>query len=205
LETPPPSSVLPSNAQPSDNQGGAKDLFNRIENLHRAITKARSIIRIAKKESLNTLILWSFITVLILYGCIIVACVFYNDQFAKLPCVWTWQMIYYTAFRVAIITALFSLISFCFKMLRSSLYILEKYKHRYVVIESLASFVESSPTPGKQVWVFEKLLTIIVEFGDTGLLSKEDDIKVDWLDNIKTLKSVLDVFNKKSREENKEG
>lgn len=203
----PPNTASPPLLPPD--QSADKPLADRIDDLYKAIEKARSIIEKAKNGSSCTLKIWIFICLLIIIGSFCLGYEFYTNPYpticslpsnASQPFSNSWYLIYPITIRIIIVTAVFSLISFCLKMLRSSLYIFEKYKHKFVVIESLPSLVKSYPDSLKESFVFKKLLQIIVDFGNTGLLNKEDDMKIVWQDILKQLKTTNEMLGKKAKE-----
>lgn len=160
---------------PSETPSGvAQPTEVRIGNLKKSLSQTERSIETALDES-KGLVFIAFI------GCILimilawnVICYFLNED-TKPPCNWTWQFAYHTTIRVTAITAIFGVATFCFKMLRSYLHIYQKTREKLMIVQSMASLVESSSEYMKREVVFDKLLAIITDFGDTGLLDKKSD------------------------------
>ena len=97
--------------------------------------------------------------------------------FAKvdLPDQWRWQVIYHSAIRVSILTAIGTAAAFCLKILRAHLHMSEKNRHRQHVANSMGAFVESAVTPEQRDLILSQLVESIVQFGNSGLVQREDE------------------------------
>lgn len=94
---------------------------------------------------------------------------------ADLPDQWRWEVIYYGAIRVSILTAIGTVAAFCLKILRAHLHMSEKNRHRQRVANSMGAFVESAVTPEQRDLILSQLVESVVQFGNSGLVQREDD------------------------------
>jgi hypothetical protein len=94
---------------------------------------------------------------------------------------WTWQMIYFTFSRAVIVAALYYVATHCLSLLKSYLHIAERNSHRLMVIKSMPSLVESAKEIDREK-IYYQLLSIIVNYDETGLLKEELGVKFDHKD-----------------------
>lgn len=92
-----------------------------------------------------------------------------------LPDEWRWQVVYYSTIRVSILTAIATIAAFCLKILRAQLHMSEKNRHRQRVANSMGAFVESAVTPEQRDLILSQLVDSVVQFGNSGLIQREDD------------------------------
>ena len=92
-----------------------------------------------------------------------------------LPDEWQWQVVYHSAIKVSILTAIATTAAFCLKILRAHLHMSEKNRHRQRVANSMGAFVESAVTPEQRDLILSQLVESIVQFGHSGLVQREDD------------------------------
>ncbi len=156
----------------------------RIEALKKALSDAQNNIELSLEDSRNILYgIIGFTIVFILIGFVFA----YRLLHTNLPCCWTWQIIYYTTIRITFLSAIFAIANFCFKLIRSYLQIYQKNLHNATIIRSMASLVESALDKDVRNEIYRKLLDIIIEFGDTGLLQgkgEESKIPIETLINL---------------------
>ena len=86
-----------------------------------------------------------------------------------------WSIIYHSAIRVSILTAIGTTAAFCLKILRAHLHMSEKNRHRQRIANSMGAFVESAATPEQRDLILSQLVESVIQFGNSGLLQKEDD------------------------------
>ncbi len=86
-----------------------------------------------------------------------------------------WQVIYHSAIRVSILTAIGTTAAFCLKILRAQLHMREKNRHRQRVANSTEAFVASAVTPEQRDLILSQLVESVVQFGNSGLVQREDD------------------------------
>jgi hypothetical protein len=86
-----------------------------------------------------------------------------------------WHVVYFTAIRVTILTAIGAAATFCLKMLRSHMHMSEYNLHRQRIANSMSSFVQAATTPEQRDQILGKLVDSVAAFGNSGLLSREDD------------------------------
>lgn len=94
----------------------------------------------------------------------------------KLPPEWQWhEVVYYTAIRIVILSAVGAVAGFCLGILRAYLHMKQHNLHRQRVANSMASFIESAVTQEQRDLILSQLVDAIVNFGSSGLLSKKSD------------------------------
>ena len=92
-----------------------------------------------------------------------------------LPEQWRWEVIYHSAIRISILTAIGTGAAFCLKILRAHMHMSEKNRHRQRVANSMGAFVGSAVTPEQRDLILSQLVESVVQFGHSGLLQREDD------------------------------
>ena len=86
-----------------------------------------------------------------------------------------WTIVYYTAIRITILTAIGTATAFCLKIFRAHLHMSEKNRHRQRVANSIGAFVESAVTPDQRDLILSQLVESVVQFGNSGLLQGKED------------------------------
>lgn len=161
-------------SQEENVNAGSESSEKRILELATALQVVQTkFIAYSKKLKLQIRI-WSCICVGIILGCIILACILLHESF---PDKWNWQIGYISIIRITIATAVFALASFCFKLFRSYVHLNEHNSHNITVIESMANLVGAAKDEIQRNLIYGKLIDIIIQFADTGLLNKEQDFK----------------------------
>jgi len=85
-------------------------------------------------------------------------------------------VIYYTAIRITILSALAAIVAFCHKILRANMHMNEHNLHRQRITNSMAAFIESAITPEQRDLILAHLVDSIANFGHSGLLKEEDSL-----------------------------
>ena len=101
------------------------------------------------------------------------AAIYYT--YFDLPDQWRWQVIYHGAIRITILTAIGTAAAFCLKILRAHMHMSEKNRHRQRVANSIGAFVDSAVTPEQRDLILSQLVESVIQFGNSGLLQREDD------------------------------
>ena len=156
----------------------ARTLAEQIENRAR-LTAARISVKDAQEQfreaqaALDKRVkIWAGLGIASVLGFIGVAIYFAT---VDLPDQWRWQVVYHSAIRVSILTAIGTAAAFCLKILRAHLHMSEKNRHRQHVANSMGAFVESAVTPEQRDMILSQLVESIVQFGNSGLVQREDD------------------------------
>ena len=156
----------------------ARNLAEQIENRAR-FTAAKISVAEAQKQfqqaqtSLDKQVkIWAGLGIASVLGFICVAMYFAT---VELPDQWRWQVVYHSAIRVSILTAIGTAAAFCLKILRAHLHMSEKNRHRQHVANSMEAFVQSAVTPEQRDLILSQLVESIVQFGNSGLVQREDD------------------------------
>ena len=156
----------------------AQTLAEQIENRAR-LTAARISVKDAQEQfkeaqaALDKRVkIWAGLGITSILGFIGTALYFAT---VDLPDQWRWQVIYHSAIRVSILTAVGTAAAFCLKILRAHLHMSEKNRHRQHVANSMEAFVQSAVTPEQRDLILSQLVESIAQFGNSGLVQREDD------------------------------
>ena len=89
---------------------------------------------------------------------------------------WKWHVVYFTAIRITILTAVGAVAAFCLRILRAQMHMSQHNRHRQRVANSMSAFVEAAVTPEQRDLILAQLVYAVVNFGSSGLIPTEDDI-----------------------------
>lgn len=95
-----------------------------------------------------------------------------------LPNTWTWQLIYYTAIRITLLSGLAAVASFCLKMMKRSVHLAQRNKHRQHIANSMDAFVNSAFTAEQRDSIFGMMVRSVISYSDADETSEEDPIQV---------------------------
>lgn len=84
-------------------------------------------------------------------------------------------VLYHTVLRIFVLSAAGAAATFCVRMFRAHVHMVEKNRHRVRVANSVESFVNSAIEPGQRDLILARLTDAIVDFGDSGLIRGEKD------------------------------
>ena len=187
----PPISTPPQPSGNSQNQQSnvVAPIGVRIQELSDAIQVAKTEIRNASYWLLLQIALWLLIclAILIASGCFISNHLWdltNNPYFNK---EWTWPVIYFTAIRIVVLTAIFAIATFCFKMLKSYIHMFQYNRQKQVLINSMPSLVHAAEEKNRKI-VYNKILDMLIHLGATGII--ENDI------GLSSQSSILDMVGK---------
>jgi len=152
----------------------AQDIEQRARRTaaHISVEAAQKEFKAAQKTHLIQVIIWAVISFAAIVCFILVAIYLLK---VKLPEEWQWHIIYYTAIRITILTAIGAVAGFCLRIFRASMHMYQHNQHRQRVTNSMAAFVESAVTPEQRDLILGHLVDAVAMFGRSGLLQKEDD------------------------------
>jgi hypothetical protein len=139
---------------------------------HISVEAAQEQFRLAQDDHKKQVKLWAWLSGFSITAFVGVA--IYLSQ-VHLPEDWKWQVIYHTAIRVAILTAVGAVATFCLRILRAHMHMSQHNLHRQRLANSMAAFVESAVTPEQRDLILAQLVDSVAAFGHSGLLHKEDD------------------------------
>ena len=137
-----------------------------------SVKEAQEQFTQAQEELSRRVWVWVSMSVVSSAGFFLTAVYFLNSE---LPEEWQWHILYQTAIKITILTAIGTAASFCFKILRAHLHMSEKNRHRQRVANSISSFVESAVTPEQRDQILSQLVESVVQFGTSGLLQREEE------------------------------
>lgn len=137
-----------------------------------SVKDAQEQFAAAQKNLTKKVWLWAILTILTFGGFVVFASYLLTKAHVDENLRWT--MIYYTAIRVTILTAMGAAANFCLKMLRAHLHMSEQNLHRQRIANSITAFVEASG-PEQRDAILGKLVDAVIAFGSSGLLDKDDD------------------------------
>jgi len=156
----------------------ARKLAQQIEEQARqtatriSVKAAQDQFKEAQKDHNKQVKIWSWLSSLSIIVFLGVAIYLMQVQF---PEEWKWHIIYYTAIRITILTAIGAIATFCLRILRAHMHMRQHNLHRQRVANSMAAFVESAVTREQRDLILSQLVDAVVAFGTSGLLQKEDD------------------------------
>lgn len=136
-----------------------------------SVEEVQKQFRDAQQGLENRVYLWGVLGLLVLVGFIVTAKYFASVD----PSQEGWSILYYSAIRISILTAIGTAAAFCLKIFRAHLHMSEKNRHRQRIANSMGAFVESAATPEQRDLILSQLVESVVQFGNSGLLQKEDD------------------------------
>ncbi len=154
---------------------GEQTAEERTKELHNSLEKVDEIFKNHCKEILFRLGAWfvvlgaTVILILILY--------YHMFNYDYKECAWSWRIGYKMAVRGSAMIALFSLLAFTIKMIRSYLYMFETNKHKQTIINSMAYFVGSGVSPSQRELIYFKMIELVIKTVKTGLITKESEFK----------------------------
>jgi len=156
----------------------AKQLADEIEKrarrtaAHISVQQAQEQFRDAQKGFDKQVTLWAVLVVSSLAIFFAAAAYFVRIHFTGPG---NWYLVYYTAIRITILTAIGAIATFCLRVLRAQLHMSERNRHRQRVANSMAAFVEAAVTPEQRDLILGQMVNAVVDFGASGLLAKEED------------------------------
>ena len=157
---------------------GAKKLAQEIEDrarktaAHISVDAAQEQFREAQITLKGEVKLWAWLSALATATFLLVAIYLAKIH---LPEGMKWEIVYFAAIRITILTAVGAMATFCLRILRAHMHMSQQNLHRQRIANSMAAFVESAITPEQRDLILAQLVTSVAEFGTSGLLSKEDD------------------------------
>ena len=125
-----------------------------------SIKVAQKQFRLAHSEIKNQVITWSCLSgVSILFFLGIV--VWFMSMTPLTP------FLYFTGVRISALISLGALATFCFKMLKSSLYMFNRNLHRQKVTNSIGAFMEAALTDEQQDLILAQLVESVISFSSS--------------------------------------
>ena len=88
---------------------------------------------------------------------------------------WSWNIIYHTLVRLALLSLLGVILGFSLKMLKAYMHMYQHNLHRRYVANSMAAFVESATTPEQRDLILTTLVSSISTFGQSGIIDGQED------------------------------
>ncbi|NJD56090.1 MAG: hypothetical protein FIA94_06755 [Nitrospirae bacterium] len=160
---------------------GAKELADQIETRARKTATRISVEEAQKQFSEASLRLqkkveyWGKRVVFAMIGVVVIPAIF---MLWPLPSEGSWPVaLYHTLLRILVLSAVAGVTTFCIKMYKAHLHMVEINEHRLRVANSIESFVNSALEPQQRDLILAKLVESIVSFGDSGLVrSDREDI-----------------------------
>ncbi|MBU1936929.1 hypothetical protein KKG05_05975 [bacterium] len=156
---------------------GAKKLADQIEERARltaagiSVKDAQEQFNIAQDNARKKAKTWAIFSIIAVIGFIVTVIVLIHDK----PESDGWKVVYFTAIRITLLTAVGAIATFCLRIFRATLHMLEHNLHRQRLSNSMAAFVESAATPEQRDVILSHLVDAISSFGNSGLIRKDDD------------------------------
>ncbi len=165
--------------QPPPAEGESLSMEERKKALDIALKDAQAAINIACSENGNQITLLIFVCIVVILFAAILGCNIYHTT--EYPTDLT--IIYFVVTRIILVGAVFSLASFCFRVLGSYLHIYQRNKHRQLMIKSMSGLLVSASI-NQQDQLYQQLLNVIMNFDKTGLIKKGDSFQSSQFDKI---------------------
>ena len=154
---------------------GEQSNEERIKELNIALSEVERNFNITKIELRDKACMWILICFAALFLCSYLSILLLNIDFGKYNHIWTWEIAFFTSIRLLIAGVVISLLAFCFKMLRSYIHMVEQNRHKITVIKSMAYLVGAGKDQKQRDLIYATLTQIIVDFGNVGILSQDND------------------------------
>jgi leucyl-tRNA synthetase len=139
---------------------------------HISVEEAQKQFKEAQNDVDKQVKLWGWLSAGSLAAFLSLA--FYLSR-VKLPDQWQWHVVYHTAIRITMLTAVGAAATFCLRIFRAQMHMSHHNRHRQRVANSMQAFVEAAITPEQRDMILAQLVSSVVDFGTSGLLSREDD------------------------------
>lgn len=165
----------------------SSNIEGKISELDKLITQVKAIFTVERKAIENNVLIWAGITVFLIIALVAFYWLYlFNICF---PHDWTWQIGYEAAVRITCITLWVSAITFCLKMLKSYLSLLETTRHKIAILKSMPILVNASGEDYEQFrTAYNKIFDMLVNLNKSSF-----ENLVDLNDNtIELLKKLLD-------------
>jgi hypothetical protein len=140
---------------------------------HISVKEAQDEFKAAQQGLDRQVQFWAALSVIAIAAFIWVAVYLARVQFPEQS---KWHVVYFTAIRITILTAVGAAATFCMRILRAHMHMSQHNQHRQRVANSMAAFVEAASTPEQRDLILGQLVCAVVDFGTSGLLPKEDDV-----------------------------
>jgi hypothetical protein len=137
-----------------------------------SVKEAQEQFASAAKKNMESITIWGGITLLLVL--VFISFIGYMLR-VKLPESWTWQIIYYSIIRAAILGFIGTLLAFSLKILKSHLHMREHNLHRERIANSMSAFAESAMNKDQRDIILLKLVESVADFGNSGMIGKDDD------------------------------
>lgn len=147
-------------------------LENRLEELRTACYKVDEIFKKSGNNIFGILIIW-IILFISLSICII--CFYCNLFNLKVDYDWNWNLFYHMIIRFSAITALFSFLGFCVKMVRTYLQMYEYNRRKRNIICSIAYIVNSANSKEQRETIYLKMVDLVIEKEKFGIIDRKND------------------------------
>lgn len=100
-----------------------------------------------------------------------VAAYFYHQE---PPDAWRWQLAYHAGIRLAILTAIGALTTYCLRVLRAHMHMYQQNRHRQAVTNSIGAFVQAGTSSQQRDLILTRLVDAVATFGSSGLVSRDE-------------------------------
>ena len=149
---------------------------SELRNLVRdvSIEDAEKAFNDAKKHHRNQAVAWGGLSAITAMAFGSTAFYFYGESVVGSD---GWGVLYFTAIRLTILTAIAGVSAFCLKVLRSHLHRHQQNHHKYTLAKSLPTLIRAGESPQQRDLIFSQLVDALADFGSSGLITgKEESI-----------------------------
>lgn len=99
----------------------------------------------------------------------------YIDASKDLSNTWTWQLAAWAGMRMTFLAALASIATYCMRILKSQLHMLQYNFHRIHLTNSLGALIGSGVDKDQRRIILAELVRVIADFGGSGLIPNDSD------------------------------
>lgn len=157
-------------------------LENRLEELKTACSNVDEIFKKSGKNILGILIVWIVLFVFLSVCSVYFYCYLFD---MKVDYDWNWNLFYHMIIRFSAITALFSFLGFCVKMIRTYLQMYEYNRRKRGIVCSIAYIVNSANSKEQRDAIYFKMIDLVIEKEKFGIVSgKNDDTQLAMFNNL---------------------
>jgi|SRR5687768_3804817 len=140
-----------------------------------ALEQARIAVNDICSETKDQIGLWGFFSIVLVVIGSYIGYEFYSD-IKKTDYIEgnTINIVFGSIIRITIVTAVFSILNYTLRNLRSYLHIYQRNQHRRYLVYSMSSLIKAGYDFLDRRWIFEQVFAILIKADQTGLLiSKE--------------------------------
>jgi hypothetical protein len=154
-----------------------------------SVSEAQQQFQEGADHNVKQIIIWSILSGILIATFVIMIAVLLSKE---LPNEWTWQLLYKSIIRGALLTIIGTLLRFTMKILRGHLHMHQLNLHRKRIANSMSAFAESASTKEQRDKILTQLVESVSNFGNSGIINKENDSNSNF--TIETITNGVDAL-----------